>query len=98
MRTASVVELTNEQKQELQRMARANTVSVRPARRAKIVLLASDGIEDITIGKTLGIGRVQVGRWRERFAQGGLAAIETGFPRSGRKRRIDAGDIVRLTT
>jgi transposase len=98
MRTASVIELTNEQKQELQRMARANTVSVRLARRAQIVLLASDGIENIAIGKMLGIGRVQVGRWRERFAQGGLAAIEADLPRSGRKRRINAGEIVRLTT
>jgi transposase len=98
MRTASVIELTNEQKQELQRMARANTVSVRLARRAQIVLLASDGIENIAIGKMLGIGRVQVGRWRERFAQGGLGAIEADLPRSGRKRRINAGEIVRLTT
>jgi transposase len=44
------------------------------------------------------VGRVQVGRWRDRFAQGGLAAIEADLPRSGRKPRIDAAEIVRLTT
>ena len=98
MRIASAINLTNEQRQELQRLARANTVSVRLARRAQIVLLASDGIENQIIGEMLGIGRVQVGRWRERFAKGGLAAIEADLPRSGRKPRIDAGEIVRLTT
>jgi transposase len=98
MRIASAINLTNEQRQELQRLARANTVSVRLARRAQIVLLASDGIENTTIGEMLGIGRVQVGRWRERFAQGGLAAIEADLRRSGRKPVIDAVEIVRLTT
>lgn len=98
MRSASAIKLTNEQRQELQRMARSNTVSVRLARRAQIVLLASDGLENKKIGEQLGIGRLQVGRWRERFAEGGMAAIEADLPRSGRRSRIDAGEIVRLTT
>ena len=41
---------------------------------------------------------MQVGRWRERYAQGGLAAIEQDLPRSGRKRVVDAAEIVRRTT
>jgi transposase len=44
------------------------------------------------------VGRIQVSRWRERFAQGGLAAIAADRPRSGRKPRINAAEIVRLTT
>jgi transposase len=98
MRTASAINLTNEQRQDLQRMTRSHTVSVRLARRAQIVLLACDGLDNKTIGEQLGIGRVQVGRWRERFAEGGMAAIEADLPRSGRKPRIDATEIVRLTT
>jgi transposase len=98
MRTASAIKLTNGQRQDLQRMARSHTVSVRLARRAQIVLLACDGLDNQAIAEQLGIGRVQVGRWRARFAEGGMAAIEADLPRSGRKPRIDAAEIVRLTT
>jgi transposase len=98
MRTAVAINSTSEQREELQRMARANTVSVRLARRVQIVLLAGDGFDNKAIAEQLGIGRVQVGRWRERFAESGMAAIEADLPRSGRKPRIDAAEIVRLTT
>jgi transposase len=73
-------------------------VSVRVARRAHIVLLAAEGHGNKEIARKLGVGRVQVGRWRERFVQGGLAAMEADLPRSGRKPSIDAQEIVRLTT
>ena len=41
---------------------------------------------------------MQVGRWRERYAQGGLAAIEQDLPRGGRPPKVDAAEIVRRTT
>ena len=98
MRKASVIKLSGEQRQILQRWVRSNTVSVRLARRANIVLLAADGLDNKAIAGQLGIGRVQVGRWRERFAEGGLGVIEADLPRSGRKPKIDAAKIVRMTT
>jgi transposase len=98
MRTASVIKLTDAQRQELQRWARSSTASVRRARRARIVLLAASGLDNHAIAAEVGVGRIQVGRWRERFARGGVSAIESDLPRSGRKRRIDAAEIVRLTT
>ena len=63
-----------------------------------MILLAAEGMDNREIARELDVGRVQVGRWRERFAKGGLAAIEADLPRSGRKPRIDAAEIVRLTT
>ena len=42
--------------------------------------------------------RIQVGRWRDRYAVGGLKAIEKDLPRGGRKPKINAAEIVRLTT
>lgn len=98
MRLASKIELTDEQRRELGRWAKSNTASVRLARRAKIIWLAAEGVDNTQIAQQLGVGRIQVGRWRERFAKGGLAAIEADLPRSGRKPRIDAAEIVRLTT
>ncbi|MEO6146883.1 MAG: IS630 family transposase [Sulfuriferula sp.] len=98
MRKASVIELSGAQRQILQRWVRSNTVSVRLARRAAIVLLAADGLNNEAIANQLDIGRIQAGRWRERFAAGGLDAIEADLPRSGRKPQIDVAEIVRLTT
>ena len=69
MRTASVIELTDEQRQQLQRWTRSSTVSVRLARRARIILLAAEGMDNHRIAAELSVGRVQVGRWRKRFAR-----------------------------
>ena len=68
MRTASVIELTDEQRQLLQRWVRSNTASVRLARRARIILLAAEGMDNSQIARKVDVGRIQVGRWRERFA------------------------------
>jgi transposase len=98
MRKASVIELDDEQRQKLMKLAHSNTTEVRLARRASIVLLAADGLDNYRIGEVLGVGRIQVGRWRERYAAGGLKAIERDLPRGGRKPKIDPAQIVRLTT
>ncbi len=98
MRVAQTITLSAEEKQKLTRLARLNTTSVRLARRARVVLLAADGLDNQTIAAQLNIGRVQVGRWRERYAQGGLAAIEHDLPRGGRPPVVDAAEIVRRTT
>lgn len=98
MRVAPPIELSPEEERRLTKLSTSNTASVREARRAKIVLLASEGKTNQEIAVELGIGRVQVGRWRQRYAQGGLEAIQQDLPRGGRTRQIDAQEIVRLTT
>ena len=86
MRVATPIQLSPEDEQKLTRLARSNTASVRLARRARIVLLAAAGMENQAIAAQLKIGRVQVGRWRDRYAQGGLAAIEQDLPRGVHQR------------
>lgn len=98
MRVATLIQLSPDEERKLTQLARSNTTSVRLARRAGIVLLAAAGLENQAIAVQLGIGRVQVGRWRERYAQGGLAAIEHDLPRGGRRPEVDAAEIVRRTT
>src|SRR4030042_5402960 len=98
MRVAPTIVLTAGQKKELTKLSRSNTTSVRLARRAKIILLASSGYDNTQIAEELGVGRVQVGRWRERYARDGLAGIEQDLPRGGRKPTVDAQELVRLTT
>jgi transposase len=87
-----------DEEQNLTRLARSKTTSVWLARRARIVLLAASGLDNQAIATQLDIGRVQVGRWRERYAQGGLAAIEQDLPRGGRPPKVDAAKIVRHKT
>jgi len=98
MRKGSPIELDDAQREKLVKLAQSNTAEVRLARRASIVLLAADGLDNYRIGEILGVGRIQAGRWRERYAAGGLKAIEQDLPRGGRKPQIDPAEIVRLTT
>ena len=98
MRIAQPIELSSEERSRLWKLAHADTASVRLARRAGMILLAADGWENKTIGEMIGAGRVQVATWRKRYLAGGMAALECDLPRGGRKRRVDAAEIVRLTT
>ena len=98
MRVAPTIVLTEEERKILTRLAKSRTTSVRLARRAQIVLLAATGKHNDAIARELGIGRVPVGRWRARYAKGGLSAVEHDLPRGGRPSMADAAEIVRLTT
>ncbi len=98
MRLATPIELSTGQPAELARLARSRTTSVRLARRARIVLLAADGFQNAAIAEQVGVGRAQVGRWRSRYLDSGLAAIAKDLPRGGRPSKTDVAEIVRLTT
>ena len=98
MRVAPTIMLSDEECATLTRLAKSKTTSVRLSRRAQMVLLAAAGEDNEAIAEELGVGRVQVGRWRTRYAKGGLAAIERDLPRGGRPAKVDAAEIVRLTT
>lgn len=98
MRNAPVIELSSKEKKELTRVSKSGTVSVRLARRAQMILLAAEGWENQAIAAHLGVGRVQVGRWRTRYIQGKLAAIEQDRPRGGRRRTVNTARLVELTT
>jgi len=98
MRVARTIVLNEEDRKKLMQLAKSRTASVRVARRAQIVLLAAAGKQNDVIAQELGVGRVQVGRWRERYANDGVAGIERDLPRGGRPSEADAAEIVRLTT
>ena len=98
LRVAPAIELTDEQESELTRLARSKTASVRLAQRARIVLLAAQGMQNKDIADALGVGRVQVGRWRDRYAEAGLAGIERDLPRGAPPVKVDVARLVDLTT
>ena len=98
MRVAPAISLTDEQQRELARLARSKRTSVRLAQRAQIVLLAAQGLQNKDIAEQLGIGRVQVARWRERFLESGLQGIERDLPRGAPPVKVDVAKLVELTT
>ncbi len=80
-----VLDLTAEQRRELEARARRYTSSYRDVIRAKIVLMAASGLDNEEIAARLDTNRVIVSKWRKRFFEDGLAGLEER-PRGGRPR------------
>ena len=98
MRVAATIMLSNEERTELAKLARSKLSSVRLAQRARIVLLAADGMRNKDLARQLGLGRVQVSRWRERYARLRLAGIERDLPRGAPPAKVDVARLIELTT
>lgn len=98
MRVAPEIVLTEEERSELSKLVCSKRTSVRLMQRARIVLLAADGLQSKDIATRLGMGRVQVSRWRERYAQLRFAGIERDLPRGAPPVKVDVARLVELTT
>ena len=66
------------------------------AQRARIVLLAADGVSNTAIAELVGVSRPTVIGWRERYQAGGMAGLHDQ-QRSGRARSIDHAAIITAT-
>jgi DNA-directed RNA polymerase specialized sigma24 family protein len=84
-RSPRVVELSAEMRAALERVTRRSTVAAGQARRARIVLLAADGIPLRQIAQQLGVDRHGVRTWVDRFRREGLDGLRDR-PRPGRPR------------
>lgn len=80
-----VVELTTENRATLVQLTRRPTVAAGLAQRARIVLLAADGLPIRQIAPTVGVDRNVVRRWLDRFRAEGVDGL-TDRPRPGRPR------------
>jgi len=98
MKVAVAIVLSAEEREELEKLARGRKVAVRVAERAKIVLLAAEGKQNQEIAKICGVTRRTVGVWRRRFAEKRVTGLLKDAPRAGRRRSIDAEEIIRKTT
>ena len=98
VRVAPEIVLTEEERSELNGLVRSKVTSVRLALRARIVLLAADGMQNREIAEQLGVGRVQVSRWRERYLRLRRAGIERDLPRGAPPAKVNVERLVELTT
>jgi transcriptional regulator with XRE-family HTH domain len=101
MRRAIPIELNDETHAELLRLSKSRSATVRLAERCRIILLAAEGLQDIDIAERLSVTRQKCARWRQRFADGGLAAIERDAARPGRLPSIPSrtiSKVIKMTT
>ena len=98
MRIAPEIILTKDERAVLMKLVGSKLTSIRLEQRAGIVLLAADGVQNKEIAEMLGIGRVQVGRWRERYAMHRLSGIERDLPRGAPPTAIDVARLIEMTT
>src|SRR5215217_482884 len=78
------IELGDEERSELERIARAEKRPWREVQRARIVLYAADGKSDVEIAARLDTSAGIVGRWRRRFFEERLEGSRTGRVRVAR--------------
>jgi len=71
-----VIRLSSEERRVLEARARQYTLSYRDVVRAKLVLLAAEGLENKEIGERLDMPRPVVSKWRKRFFRERLAGLE----------------------
>ena len=81
MRVAPPINLCEKEHVKLTKLLHSGKTPVRLLERIKIVLLADKGKDNQTIAKELAIDKNKVGRWRNRYAEGGLKALEKNLPR-----------------
>jgi transposase len=77
------IELSAEERAELEARARTYTLPYREVLRAKIVLYAAQGLRNDQIAARLDTRREVVSKWRKRFFEHRLAGLDEQ-PRTGR--------------
>jgi transposase len=101
MRVAPPIFLTEDERRTLHQWARGRSLPARLVERARVVLLAAAGKQDLEIAAEVGISNQKAARWRKRFLKMGLAGLEKDAPRPGRTPTITSTkvhEVVRRTT
>lgn len=86
-RSPRVIALTEVEQAELTRLTRSPSVAAGVARRARIVLLAAEGVPLRHIGPRVGVSRMVVRDWLDRFRARRLPGLQDQL-RPGRPRRF----------
>src|SRR3954462_11196472 len=87
---ARVVQVPEADRRELQRRARDKGAPAREVERARIVLLAADGVPGQQIAEMVGCAEGTVVTWRGRYAERGLTGL-ADLPRSGKPSPLPEG-------
>jgi hypothetical protein len=89
-RSGYVIELSGDERAELERRVACYTLPHKVVVRAKMILYAAEGQSTAEIARRLETAPRVVGRWRKRFFEERLAGLEDR-ERAGRPRRFPPG-------
>jgi transposase len=96
-RPVSILELTAEEKLQLQRVAGSKTSSQRDGLRARIVLQRAAGAKEIEVAEALGVSLTTVSTWSQRFELHGLEGLRD-LPGRGRKASLPGNKVKQVVT
>ena len=85
-----VIELSADERAELERRAGTPTLPWREVQRARLILYAAEGVQDKEIARRLDCHPEIVSKWRRRFCEERLGGLRDK-PRAGRPRRFPPG-------
>src|SRR6266849_2558788 len=92
-KAAHALTLSKNDRELLEALVRSGQTPQRAALRARIILGAADGRANHRLAHDLGISRPKVLRWRQRFAEAGVAGLLQDAPRPGRHQTLGAKKI-----
>ena len=90
------VEMPAEDRAEMVRWTRSPSLRAGLAQRARIVLLADDGLGTNEIVSRVGVSKPTVIAWKKRYAAGGIAGLQD-LPKPGRPAQVDEVAVVLAT-
>lgn len=96
MAVAAPLTLREGDRPRLEALTRSTSVRAGLAQRARIVLLAADGLPNTEIARRTGATRPTVLAWRNRYAEGGISAL-WDKPRSGRPTKVNEIEVIATT-
>jgi transposase len=88
--------LASGQREVLEKLRRSQTAKHRDVQRARVLLLAADGVANTQIASQVGVSPTSVSNWRERFAAEGLGLFGPVRPGRGRKPSITAQKVAEI--
>jgi transposase len=95
MRVAAL-SLRSGDRQRLTEWTRSSSIRAGLAQRARIILLAADGVSNTAIADLVGVSRPTVTSWRARYDANGIDGL-IDEPRSGRPREVNRSRIIAVT-
>jgi transposase len=88
--------MTVEQREVLEKLSGSRIAAHREVQRARVLLMAADGIATTRIAARAGVSPATVDAWRRRFAEEGLKAFAGVRPGRGRKQSITPAKVAEI--
>ena len=93
---AAPLHVDENQRKRLQHLVKSGQTPQKVVLRARIVLMAGNGLANHAIAAQLKASRPTVILWRRRFSAAGVNGLMKDAPRPGRRKAIDAGVVKRV--